>query len=1194
MPPLVVVVNKIFMKTKDNKKIFLPLLSIFLGVGIFLLVRPVHAAWAAEVVGGLLGLIIGGLGVILSLVMKVLVMVAQYSDFIKSPAVSNGWKIVRDLCNMFFVLILLIIAFATILQQEKYDYKKWLPKLIMMAVMINFSKTICGLLIDFAQVIMLTFVNAFKGMAVGNLVKNLGLTEIMTLAKESGEVGFFELVTAYLLGLIYVIIALVVITTMLAMLVMRIVMMWIYIVLSPLAYLLAAFPDGKTYSEKWWKQFSENLIVGPVLAFFIWLSFASLQADNFDDQFSNKDELNSNSNTVATQVASDAGVYVSPEDTAFAASKASTPNAFIKFVIAIGMLVGGLKIAQEVGGAAGGIAGQGFSKIKNGASAISNSASKFAKSKAKSAAKAGGKRIGSMTLGATGAMAKGIGNRIQKAAPNSKILKNIGGTMAGTGGVALAWREDLRDGLHKDKEKKRQNFMEKIGMGEKAMGKTDEFLQSDVGKNASNFKKGVLGGAATGAVIGGLPGAIIGGIAGVFGTGLIALAKSRTSSLAKTENEEAEKDENKARDELGKAEVITSSDAYKDGLNNKKTNEEKSVSLGEEINNISQGYDEKISELEIRRKAAIKDKNTTLSTQLEDNINKKTVEKNQAISGKVKEKSKVDAKLKDFSDLDDRAKSHIESAQDLNETAGAHRENASKSLTGSTFFGINGQTWAKIAAFSSKTTQKAAANGSKDIKDARIKVDNLNSDKDAAADFEDGAYYSANGQTGAQNKFFKELTSSSNENSGGAISNLTDWAKNVDPNNDKQMKKVAALARGIAAFSKGGGDTSRLSELISQVDQKNAKNSKPIPSVSSLKDKVIAKRSTGVIGEQGSGDFHVNTYANNDKNEEGKNVIGVDFNKLAGSGLDVKAEASFASGGAMGPIVEALKKQIQDERAKLNELGRTDSISDDDFTKKHNDLDKAEARLNDPNQVKDMQLINTASANYGRQEKMTSKYHEEIHKGGVEDEDLTERTAKSLMDNKLYGRNAATKGRHATEIAKFAQEKKNQGMSNDDIMKEVEKEIKSRLQAEGKNRAERVVKIMSGEKETVSEAIKEETVVGEKSGVEAKSKTTSAEKIEMPEIDTEKFQASLDALSEKFTKTADSFKNIKTSSSGGDQKSTAAIIYALKNIRKAIMFGNTATLKKIGSLSGGEAPGTIIEASVINDALESNNEDTKV
>jgi hypothetical protein len=73
-----------------------------------------------------------------------------------------------------------------------------------------------------------------------------------------------------------VIIATVVILVILITLVIRMVMLWIYIVLSPLAYLLASFPQGASYSQRWWSDFSKNLIVGPILAFFLWLSFASM------------------------------------------------------------------------------------------------------------------------------------------------------------------------------------------------------------------------------------------------------------------------------------------------------------------------------------------------------------------------------------------------------------------------------------------------------------------------------------------------------------------------------------------------------------------------------------------------------------------------------------------------------------------------------------------------------------------------------------------------------------------------------------------------------------------------------------------------------------------------------------------------------------------------------------------------------
>ncbi|PIR77580.1 MAG: hypothetical protein COU30_01665, partial [Candidatus Magasanikbacteria bacterium CG10_big_fil_rev_8_21_14_0_10_38_6] len=283
-----------------------------------------------------------------------LILVANYSTFLDSGAVTFGWVIVRDLCNMFFVVVLLIIAFGTILNIEKYNYKKWLPKLILMAILINFSKTICGVLIDVAQIVMLTFVNSFSTIGTGTLVDVLGITEILNLSKTSEEVGFWTVVGAYLLGLAYVIISSIVLFTMVAMLAIRIVMIWIYVVLSPLAYLLSAFPGGQSYASKWWSEFTKNLIVGPVLAFFLWLSFAALTADKVRDT------------TNIDQVAEKDQVELlgfDPKESGALGTNASSPGALIKFVIAIGMLVGGLKIAQEVGGAAGSMAGKGMAAV---------------------------------------------------------------------------------------------------------------------------------------------------------------------------------------------------------------------------------------------------------------------------------------------------------------------------------------------------------------------------------------------------------------------------------------------------------------------------------------------------------------------------------------------------------------------------------------------------------------------------------------------------------------------------------------------------------------------------------------------------------------------------------------------------------------------------------------------------------------
>ncbi len=305
-------------------------------------------SWAGDLVIGITSILISILGPILTLIIKGVVYIASYSLFIKSPAVVNGWVVVRDISNMFFIVILLIIAFATILRLENYSYKKWLPKLILMALLINFSKTICGLLIDVTQVIMLTFINSFKDIAGGNFIEMLGIYDSVTLAQATGTAGVAA--GAYVLGLFYIIISIVVLVTIMMVLAMRIVMIWIYVVLSPLAYLLAAFPGGQSYASQWWSNFTKNLIVGPVLAFFIWLSFIALQSG---------------------------GSWNITSDQAMLGTRGSTTGALIKFVIAIGMLIGGLKIAQEIGGEAGSIAGKGMSALTKGQTAVTNFGKKW-------------------------------------------------------------------------------------------------------------------------------------------------------------------------------------------------------------------------------------------------------------------------------------------------------------------------------------------------------------------------------------------------------------------------------------------------------------------------------------------------------------------------------------------------------------------------------------------------------------------------------------------------------------------------------------------------------------------------------------------------------------------------------------------------------------------------------------------------
>src|SRR3989344_19578 len=70
-----------------------------------------------------------------------------------NAAVRVGWGISRDLANLGFVLAIIFIAFLTILRSAGYDTKQMLTRLIVAALLVNFSLVIAGAFIDFAGVI---------------------------------------------------------------------------------------------------------------------------------------------------------------------------------------------------------------------------------------------------------------------------------------------------------------------------------------------------------------------------------------------------------------------------------------------------------------------------------------------------------------------------------------------------------------------------------------------------------------------------------------------------------------------------------------------------------------------------------------------------------------------------------------------------------------------------------------------------------------------------------------------------------------------------------------------------------------------------------------------------------------------------------------------------------------------------------
>ena len=238
-----------------------------------------------------------------------------------------------------------------------------LASFLIAAVLVNFSKLISGILIDITQVMMLTFVKAFQDAAAGNFIEMLGLTRLLSVdpdvAAAAGE-DFFSVIGATLLGLIMAIVSTVVVGIILFVFIFRIIMIWILVILSPLAFMATVLPATQGYGRQWWQKFTNQLIIGPILAFFLWLSLAIVQDPGTDPNSLYQKELSP-------------GTEVPGQLT-----EASQPQYMLNFVIGIAMLIGSLMVTQQLGVAGASMAGKGINRMQGMATGLVKGTTKLA------------------------------------------------------------------------------------------------------------------------------------------------------------------------------------------------------------------------------------------------------------------------------------------------------------------------------------------------------------------------------------------------------------------------------------------------------------------------------------------------------------------------------------------------------------------------------------------------------------------------------------------------------------------------------------------------------------------------------------------------------------------------------------------------------------------------------------------------
>ena len=194
-----------------------------------------------------------------------------------------AWVIMRNISNVAFIVAFLVIIYSqlTSVGISNYGVKKMLPRLVIAAVLVNLSFTICAILLDLSNIAGYAFQDAFMG--IKNTISTVGentststwtWSEIISTALSNGALAVGAgyavslALTTELLPMLVPAAALAGLTLLFILLIMaaRQALIIILIIISPLAFVCYLLPGTEKWFKKWRDLFLTMLVFFPAFA----------------------------------------------------------------------------------------------------------------------------------------------------------------------------------------------------------------------------------------------------------------------------------------------------------------------------------------------------------------------------------------------------------------------------------------------------------------------------------------------------------------------------------------------------------------------------------------------------------------------------------------------------------------------------------------------------------------------------------------------------------------------------------------------------------------------------------------------------------------------------------------------------------------------------------------------------------------
>ena len=211
-----------------------------------------------------------------------------------SALVQSGWHFVAGLANLFLILIFVAIAIAYILKIETFQAKKALPKLIIVALLLNFSLVFVGILVDISRLLFNTVLRGNEtlitdfittlGLDIKNIFNQLitwfivlvGLWVIPFVGPFSQLAfsilmlsGYFTNIVTWIFQLVCSFMISGVFFLYIFLFAARVFVIQLLAIISPFAFVCMILPQTQKWWDEWLKHLLQWTFLGIVLLFFL-------------------------------------------------------------------------------------------------------------------------------------------------------------------------------------------------------------------------------------------------------------------------------------------------------------------------------------------------------------------------------------------------------------------------------------------------------------------------------------------------------------------------------------------------------------------------------------------------------------------------------------------------------------------------------------------------------------------------------------------------------------------------------------------------------------------------------------------------------------------------------------------------------------------------------------------------------------